>query len=506
MTIKILLLGPTGSGKSLFGNMFLQHLGDNSQPFIVSKGSGGLSETQDRKEHAFGDFIVVDEPGFCDTGGPEKDASHKKHFIDSLKEQDAKINAIIFVVDARAERIPSSVEQCIDDLVRTFTHIDALTIISHMLFIVTHAHSQHFIDQQKNFIKSIEKFVRVNWKEYRFQIFPIDFDPRASSEQNELKWSEETVQEQLHFRNRMLQSLQNYCRKLSCIDMNVTRPPTRSNIKQQAIKSNIKTSFEHKDIDIEIDNEIDNEIINTYEELKVSDTEVFNNKAFDNKIAAYREELKVVDERIEKGINNVTKVNDMGAEILKLNNEKVNDITNNNVMNDNVQQKQDVSKQKQEKLILQAAVTKMRFPYSKERSCLKRSQHKRKVCFSTTKKQKIMNFQTHEVIDSMIIKFLELRCEIQNEHSIQNELLSTVYCHIMHAELRSFCNSKIPVCDMERVLMLNGINKHKFTICHACFKPYETKRLKVEKCGCYPKKPHITRVGHLYCYLKIKQI
>lgn len=133
-------MGRTGDGKSSLGNLILKHLGYAGGPRFVEAG-GALSETQDpmslhqRADMVIdmnSDFVIIDNPGLCDTDGKKKDEANMVKIIEVARSV-KHINLLVLVVNSQADRFDSGMQDavklisdsfgshCLNNLVIVFT-------------------------------------------------------------------------------------------------------------------------------------------------------------------------------------------------------------------------------------------------------------------------------------------------------------------------------------------------------------------------------------------------
>lgn len=111
--IEILLIGKTGSGKSLLGNFLLQ----DRNAFIVS--SNPESETHLTEKRTVGNITIIDSPGLLDSKG--RDNEHYKQmitYIKCLKE----LNGILIVINCQDTRFSSDMQDMIRIICNNFNY------------------------------------------------------------------------------------------------------------------------------------------------------------------------------------------------------------------------------------------------------------------------------------------------------------------------------------------------------------------------------------------------
>lgn len=150
--LSIIVLGETGSGKSLFCKLFSKRDDFFSLKSPTSVTTQIISRTF-KNELKKVEIELIDTPGFNDSNGEEQDKINLELISKYLAEHNQRINCVIIVMNGKIERVPNSIKKVIKNICALFPLPD---FWSHVIIFWTH---WNYIDAeeeeyQKNFINN----------------------------------------------------------------------------------------------------------------------------------------------------------------------------------------------------------------------------------------------------------------------------------------------------------------------------------------------------------------
>ena len=149
--LSIIVLGETGSGKSLFCKLF-----SNMQDFISKRATSSvttdiISKTF-RNDEKKVEIQLIDTPGSNDSRGHEQNEINLETIQRFLKEQKQRINCIVIVMDSKLERLKDSIRTSIKNICSIFPLPD---FWKHVIIFWTHWEFRYPEDEmnQKDYIE-----------------------------------------------------------------------------------------------------------------------------------------------------------------------------------------------------------------------------------------------------------------------------------------------------------------------------------------------------------------